>query len=318
MTHINFVSKASTYTASWRMRAQKPIELLNVHTDIKATTSNRVNLEADLCVFSKHFSPLDMYEDVKKCKEAGVLTIFDVCDNHWNGREHGPHYTKMCKEVDLITCNSKNMQEAIKENTGRDSFVCLDPIMFPQREPSLYTARGTYMPKLLWFGHASNFQGLVRWLPNIPTRVTVMSNKPLIHNKVDNIGWRPMLVETSIKDYDLVLIPSGGFPWSTCKSPNRAVDSLWSGKPFVSDDPNVYGELIPFGFQCDTLGFEFPKVLQELKNDPQKVRAKVEHGQGYLRKNLNDEIVLESWLNVLKRLDLIEREDLNFATTNGS
>lgn len=307
MTHINWVSKGSTYLASHRLRVQKPVTLINTYTDIKATISDRADLTADLNIFSKHFKTEEMYEDVLACKIKGIPTIMDVCDNHFQ-RDNSKHYIKMCEAVDQVTCNSKNMKVAIEAHTDRTAFVISDPIVFPYKEPSLFKSNGSYGPKVLWFGHSSNLEGLKRWLPNILCKVTVVSNQPLVHNKVDFIPWRPLLVEEMIKDFDIILIPSSGFTWANCKSPNRAVDTLWSGKTFITDDEDVYKDVLPFGYLVDKDGLQVHDVLNTLRTNPEEAKEKIIKGQQYLKDNLNDESVLEAWLDTFKQLNLIELE----------
>lgn len=160
----------------------------------------------DIIILAKHGWPDFVAKGFGK-------VVFDVCDDHFH-TSNEEHYRKWCLKADLITCNSLEMQDIIKRETGRDAEIIHDPYEQPLRPP-----RCSRPP--LWFGHGSNFGDILPLIPQVPDLMLV-SNYP--HPKV--IQWSPEVMDRAYERAGIVLIPTGH---KRAKSANRAVDAIRRG-----------------------------------------------------------------------------------------
>lgn len=287
---VRFVSHAGNTLASHRMRVMKPHELLSNVKDIDVDIKDEADMDADVNVFQKHLN--QMYDPcmVDMCKRFGVKTVFDISDDHFT-KDHKQYYIDMCKAVDLITVNSVNLQEAVKAHVGRDSVLVKDPITFPRYNGKLNLKE----PKLLWYGHASNLQGLQNVAPGITDPLHVITNIP-VDVDMENITtqlWEPGLVEDVIPQYDVVLLPLS--PDKQNKNTNRAVDALHAGRFVIADSKRVYGELEQFIYIGDIV-----EGIEWVKNNPEEAQAMVRNGQDYVTEKYSDLVVKNQWEEALK------------------
>jgi hypothetical protein len=305
---IHFVSKAGPKLASFRMRIQTPVQLLNSSLDVvEATYGIDPVPEATINVFSKHFEKAKHLIAMDAKDDLGYIGVFDVCDDHFD-REDGPYYETMIKRADAVTCNSKNMQERIYEVTGVMARIIPDPISFPNTSFKQYSEGDT--PKVLWYGHSSNMRSLAFVAKTSPVVVTAYCDK--LYKGIPNVSvkkWGLGVVEGVIKDYDIVLLPTQEHPWAKCKSPNRAVDALVAGKYVITDSPEIYEDLKDFVRINPNLAKpgELQKELEFWKNNPDVVKKMVEGGQKYVEKMCTSDKILDQWLEVLKDVGLIKR-----------
>lgn len=301
--NVCFVGAGNASLASHRLRILKPAELLNVGCGgkIEAITRTVPVKEANVLVFSKHFNQRNTVLAASQAPEFGQHTVFDICDDHFD-RENGPFYEKMCEIVDAITCNTENMQERIYSVTGELATIIPDPYTFPEGK---LEERYVNEPQLLWFGHASNLSPLMNWLDHVGDRkVTCITNMPVNHPKVEWKPWRPGKVERLIKNYDIVLIPSGDEPWVKMKSPNRAVDSIIAGKWVIADSEEIYGDLRGYMSLIKNPG-EIEDAIDMWKNDLPTVEASIKEGQEFIKKEFGNDKILDGWLSVFEQLGLV-------------
>lgn len=306
MIKVNFVSQGGPSLASHRFRVVKPCELLNRFTGgfIDATTSVRTENTAAVNIYNKHFDQRGNILSAHSGPDLGYKTVFDVCDNHFESEDKkmADYYMAMCLAVDVVTCNTANMQEAIYEHTGVLAKIIPDPISFPSALPKHNTE-----PKLLWYGHTSNFPALIPWLDTLDQRVTVVCDQQVSHPKADWIQWRPNLVEAIIKDYDIVLLPTDLSKEShKCKSPNRAVDAINAGKLVITNNKDIYESLLPFLVYADKLEYIRSFINAYSNPDFSVIADKIEKGQKFIRENFNDDVILRAWLGVFKDLGIIK------------
>lgn len=295
---VNFTAQGNSYLASHRMRVQKPTQLLNVGVEeITATITRRVDHLADVNVFGKHFDTEGNLEALIDT-EGRYKTVFDVCDNHFD-REHSDYYKSMCEGADLVTCNTAAMALAILEKTGKIAHIIPDPITF---------FKDKYIPvknpQFMWYGHSSNIEPLMAWLPHVKGRIKVISDGQVNHPNIDWTGWKPLVVETVIANTDFVLIPSTEHNWVSCKSPNRAVDAIYAGKVVIADNSDVYGDLKDFIHIIDDPK-EIPDIVVNVQENPKETADMIEAGQAYVEKHYGNDVVIDGWLEVLKELKVI-------------
>ena len=131
----------------------------------------------------------------------------------------------------------------------------------------------------------------------------MVSKDPVQHPKITWVKWKSGLVEDIIKDFDVVLIPTTKHPWTKCKSPNRAVDAIHSGKLVITDNKEIYGSLGEYIEIIDN-PFDLNDVLSNY--DEAKVRQKIKFGQKFITNEYSDEKILNGWLTVFKDLGLVK------------
>ncbi len=202
-------------------------------------------------------------------REACKRMIMDVCDDHFRG-PLASHYRLACGLADVVTCNSKAMQQAIKDHTGKDAVVIDDPYEDPELEP----AEGE---GVLWFGHSSNMRDL--------DTIAAQISYPL--HIVNNDNYTPDVLDRALKACRCTIIPSGH---KKGKSANRAIRSIRYGKYPVCGPLPAHEEL--------GLGlFDIKDELDEaMKCDMSGV---VRHLQDKVRERFCPQKVAKDWYGVL-------------------
>jgi len=292
------------------MRVYTPTVLINSSVEggnISATFGKTPDPKATINVFSKHFDKVENLVAIDAKDDLGYKAVFDVCDDHFD-REHKEYYEAMIRRADLVTCNSANMQERIYSVTGKLAKVIPDPITFPDGEFKEYK-KGA-VPKVLWFGHSSNLGSLYEISSKNAAQITAYSEK--LFRGIPNVNvqkWELGKVEEIIKDFDVVVIPTQNHPWARCKSPNRAVDALISGKYVITDSADIYGDLKKY--VCINASLSEPnaldKELEYWSNNPEEISKKIKKGQEFVKKKYSSDAVLNGWLDVFKELGLISK-----------
>ena len=176
--------------------------------------ADRVTLGNDVIIAAKHGWNAHLI------RRHAKRMIMDVCDDHFDNK-HGPHYLTACQLADVVTCNSKTMQQIIKDRTGRDSIVIDDPYEDPELKP-------TSGKCLLWFGHHTNLPALQAIADRIKYPTAVVSS----HNYDKLDSW--------LKACRAVIIPTDH---RKAKSANRAIRAIRYGKYPVCGDLPAYAEI---------------------------------------------------------------------------
>lgn len=174
----------------------------------------------DIFICSKHGWPDEIAKGYKRI-------VFDVCDDHFM-TQHEPHYREWCRRADLITVNSKVMQDIVSRETGREATLIPDPYEQTEKRPRVHA-------KLLWFGHASNSGDLERVLPSLTGYdIEIVSN-------IKNFPmWTPDTMNSAFNRAGLVILPTGK---SMAKSANRAIESIRRGIYPVANHLPAYADL---------------------------------------------------------------------------
>lgn len=291
---VTFVSQGNSILASHRYRVETPVAYLNTFVDgVEAVVKTKADTQSDINVFQKHFDQAGNLLAMASAKDFGYLTVFDVCDDHFD-RAHGDYYERMCQLADHITCNSANMQERIYEVTGKLATIIPDPVTFPKITPD---KKDYSEPRILWFGHSSNVEPLLKWADKCPFRITAVCNAEINHTNIDFHLWGLGVVESLIKDHNVVILPKPEGEHVKCKSPNRALDAINSGCYVLSDNLDVYSGL-PVNF-CSLEAF-----LSEFKNYDHE--ADILRAQSFVDKNFKNQVILDSWLDVFQKLGVTD------------
>jgi hypothetical protein len=230
MQKISFVTGGNEGIASFRYRILAPSQFLGQHM-IQTTVSTDAAPDASVVIFSKHWTYND-WSYAWFCKERGQKVIFDVCDDHFEGKL-SEHYFRMCSIADLVICNSHEMQARIKEVLHKDSIVIEDPVISRQQP---YTRDKT--PSGLWYGQAMNINGLYQvYTGNYPLEIAMPGNielPPQFENNLVNLSqWHPGIVGEASQRNSYAILPYR--QGKNAKSANRVLEALWCGLPVITD-----------------------------------------------------------------------------------
>lgn len=103
--------------ASLRYRVLSPIGAMpkdhrhQIVASLREEAHRLAALDADVIVFSKSFDPVNE-ELTLQAAARGVPVVFDVCDDHYQHPQHGPHYRRMTELADLVVCSTEQMKRA--------------------------------------------------------------------------------------------------------------------------------------------------------------------------------------------------------------
>lgn len=230
---INYVTQAGPDTASFRYRIGLPTRYLKLEDEVFVT---KEPVKADIHVFSKAFKEEDA-EMFMSCE----TTVFDVCDN-WFGNNNKPGRTErilpMVEKANLITVPTREMAKIVYETTGKPALVIEDPLEFPRVEPRPLSDP----PKILWFGHETNFYFEEVAKVKYPFTI-VTACKP---GKIDNLSmipWSLPVMYQELKKADIVIIPSRVSEITRGKSHNRVTEAINAGCQVVAYPLPAYREL---------------------------------------------------------------------------
>jgi uncharacterized Rossmann fold enzyme len=222
---VSFIHKGGPVMASYRYRAEVPA------SQLANTTLN--NPDADVLIFAK--PALEEVIEATRARMQGKRVIVDFCDDHFTE----DHYKAMAFLADAVTCPTESMAGVIKEHTGLDAQVIIDPYTFDEAEPH---CRGS---RVLWFGHAVNIHSLRRVQPDLGPVVVVS-------NVAGSIPWSLETMQRELRLADIVIIPAT----AEYKSANRAVEAIRQGcfvvaepHPSIKDFPGIWIGNIKEGIQ---------------------------------------------------------------------
>jgi glycosyltransferase involved in cell wall biosynthesis len=267
----------------------------------------------DVVIFSKTFSSVNE-EIANYAKQRKIKIIFDICDNRFILPEFSQNYKNMVDLSDKVVVNTDLMAEIVKQYTGRDSSVIQDPYEFQRCKPNFKPRSDTL--NLLWFGHHSNIDALKAMIPtlaplskqirlklHIVTSANIgmeqackQFNKQSSNFKLFFSEWSVAATQKAMQQADMVLIPSFSNTIKSVKSPNRVIESLWSGRFVVADPLPSYKEFAQFAWiDEDLLG----GIIWGLQN-PNKVIHNIRESQGYIEQNFSPEKIGAMWKDLLE------------------
>ena len=225
----------------------------------------------DVLVYGKHLVSMEVARKFKK-------RIYDICDNHFHTEGLEDYYREHAREADLVTCNSEVMRKIIKAETGRDAHIVLEPYESSEFIPNIG-------PRLLWFGHASNFQDLERITPKLRHPLLALSNHP------DCATWSRETQKQAMLNPCIVIIPTGK---SLAKSENRMVEAIRNGKYVCAEHLPSYEQFEQFF----PLGAIPEHIEHALANEKASLEA-VREAQHYIRDRYSPKTIAKQWLEVI-------------------
>lgn len=228
----------------------------------------------DILVYGKHFVTEAQISRFKR-------SIYDVCDDHFDNPELKDYYLKHCDLADAVTCNSEAMKERIKQATGRDAFIVGEPYESENIVPGIG-------PKLLWYGHSSNFKDLERISPFLKHPLLALSNHP------DCAEWSLEAQRKALWSECIVIIPTGK---SLCKSENRMVEAIRNGKYVCAEHLPAYEKFKQF-FDLGDIPDHIDRALSNYKDSLERVIA----AQEFIQDRYSPKTIARQWLEVFHAL----------------
>lgn len=312
-------------TASIRYRVLMPIEqtqngpfehrvvtiLPNAQPETKAAA-----LDCDLMIFSKSF--LESNEALgRQALGAGIPVIFDVCDDHYDHPQYGPHYRAMTALATQVTCNGEQMA-AVASGYARSAPVVIeDPYEGPRGDPRF--APGERL-RLLWFGHPGNLDSLEGAIAEIAAfamrrpvelRVLTQLNGPIVEAcrrlseryaprlEVSASSWSLEAQWSELAQCDAVILPSLQTRAKRVKSANRMLQALWAGRPAIAHPLPAYE---PFGGWTPVTP-SLSEGLERLVAEPDTVSSRVSRAQSFIETHYSPAKLGEHWRRVLEAYD---------------
>jgi hypothetical protein len=287
----------------------------------------------DLVVFQKIYDD-SAIELARSLRTRGIVTVFDLCDNHFFNPDCLPALTeravrleRMLDTVDAVSVSSEPLRELL---AGRQcEAVVIDDAfdVLPTGEPPSSKLRGwhrlgrktnTKRLRLVWFGNAglgSPPFGLVH-LPKIlplldevdvdfPLNLTVISNSRRKYEEAvagariqtRYIEWGLAEFPTVFQQHDICVIPIEINPFTVCKTANRVALSLWLGVPVIADPIPSFQEFSRFILLDD-----WAVNLERYASTPALRMRHAEEGRAYVATTHTKARVISQWSDFFTRL----------------
>lgn len=295
MINVSYVTTGNDNIASFRYRILSPAQNLGRHL-IVPSIGSLAKKESDIVIFSKHWTYND-WSYAKFCKLRKQKVIFDVCDDHFEGK-FSDHYRRMLDVADTITCNSYEMAEVIKEKVDRDVVIIPDPVLSPQLPYNPNTAVG-----LCWYGQSMNIHGLYDvYTPDCtyPLEIVIPGNvQPPAHFQAPWIEWTPWqkdIIPLLAERNTVAVLPYR--QGKVAKSANRVLEALQCGMVVLTDPIPSVQELPKAGIMyLDQPINEIMAIVQE-----RDWESEIEKAQKHIAENYSPEVIADKWAQVFGSL----------------
>jgi hypothetical protein len=293
--NVSYVTSGNENIASFRYRVLAPAKGLAKHF-IKPSIGRLASKESGVVVFSKHWTYND-WSYAKFCKLRGQKVIFDVCDDHFEGKL-SDHYRRMVDVADAITCNSTAMAVTIAKKTGRGSEVIADPVLSPRMEP-----RFKEQVNLTWYGQSMNIHGLFDVYTKdclYPLEVAVPGNiQPPEYFQAPWITWVPwhkdVIPEVADRN-NIALLPYR--QGKDAKSANRVLEALQCGMMVLTDPIPAVVELGNNGIRY--LDKPLNEVIESIKDSDWT--HEILEAQKMIDETYSQEVIADKWAQVFRSL----------------
>lgn len=255
-------------------------------------------------VFTEHAIKL-----ARDAKARGAQVIVDFCDDFFDHAKRGPVQKSLLALADKVVASTEAMARAIENQGAHAAAIIADPVELPK-------GAGRFHPgpilKLLWFGHAVNFDTLAQFLPGLaqyakeqPLHLTVVTQLP--NGAADLAKILPAGIETkytawsieatkeALADCDIVIIPTLDHAKKACKSPNRLVEALWAGRFVVAGPLPAYHAFRDSAWVGDDL---IAGIRWALEN-PNEVVHRIRQGQQEVEQFFSAEAIGKAWENAI-------------------
>lgn len=285
-----------------------------------------------IVVFQKLYDQ-ESIDLVKKLKSRGVITIFDLCDNHFFYQledaaalvERTEKLQKMLDLVNVVSVSTLELQKIIKLKTNKIPVVIDDAIEPPKINilfKKYLTLKKEFLPKesfkVIWYGNAGTENppygiiDLVKVLPFLEQLNQEISvNLSVISNSLDSFKHYTSATKIPIKYYqwqlstfpyifsqhDLCIIPISLNHLTRCKTNNRLVLSLLLDVPVIADKIPSYEEFSEF-----VLFSDWENNLRKYAHSSLLRQQHIKQGKEYILAKYNQDRVVSQWSTLFETL----------------
>lgn len=258
----------------------------------------------DTVVISKVFDAFSLTL-AKDAKDRGAQLIVDFCDDHFEHVKIGTWLKALLQLADVVVVSTDTLAGVVASYGVDLPYVISDPVEFSKRDP-LFAPQETL--KLLWFGHASNLDTLVSWLPKLYEFVQYRAVSLTVVSEMKNHGaelaqfsvagldivyvpWSIDAMMQSLIACDIVVIPILEKDFNKNKSPNRLIEACWAGKFVVAGQLPAY---MPF---CDVawVGDDLVEGIKWGLDNPLLVREKILAAQQVISDSHSQSSIALAW-----------------------
>ena len=331
---IAWKSLGGIKSASFRYRALLPCKYLK-QEGWSCEIFRYKNIEQYQVVIFQKLYDESTIELVKTLKSKGVITVFDLCDNHFYYRldepsalaERQEKLQKMLDVVDVITVSTPELKKLIGSKTDKTPIVIDDALEPPKilifaREyfslkKRLVQTRKNYF-QIIWYGNAGTENppygmiDLLKVLPaleklnrEIPIKLSVISNSLDSFQKytssakisVKYYNWQLSTFPYIFSQHDVCIIPVSLNDLTRCKTNNRVVLSLLLGVPVIADEIPSYEEFSKF-----VLFSDWETNLRQYWQNPMLRQQHTKQGKEYILAKYNRHRVVSQWSDLLQKL----------------
>ena len=314
--------------ASYRFRATIPLQGMRPGDKIINNVEHAT--KDDIVVLAKKSTPKDLFY----LKEKGIKCVYDICDNRWRKyvspewiRDKIQPHNVICQNADAIVTTCQTMKDMIKKHIGRDSIIINDPVEAERKEPRTALKSRRYL-NIFTYGNSKHFNK-VQWRDligafidvNLEFKIIAMMDRSKKYKKMyeDQIEeGRMQIHEFELKKQyelmdqaDIVFLPlivnsKDDMAIIKCKSPNRIIDAIYSGKPVITshgiDTWNKFYRYADFIGMARTISVNFPAYANAIKNlinrPKSEINKRIIEGQHYISEHHSPEYVGQQWINL--------------------
>lgn len=244
-------------------------------------------------------------------RSRGTKVVLDYTDDHLTYlSELTPFYQEALLHIDLAVCSSPLLAINLSRSYTGPIEVIPDAIEVPLISTKLSLQSET---TALWFGHLTNLQFLIDFLPNLatsrPLRLIVLSNiealqriKANPYEIPDNVQtmcaiWSASSMLEAARISDFCIIPSErGNSRKAAVSSNRLLTALALGLPTAADRMDSYLEFSDYF--TDIRSPDFHKLLE----NPLAFTSKIGQIQGIIANKYSLEKIGMKWMQLMHRL----------------
>jgi hypothetical protein len=269
----------------------------------------------DLIIVGKIGINKDRFEywvkQIEEYKKIGSKIYLDYSDNHLGyDSAMKKYYEVLIKLSDQVIASSDQMKENIKKYWIGPISIIPDAIEVPFLH---HKNKINSITQLLWFGHASNIEYLVKYIHkeslinNKKYHLTVVSNTNGLELFVKNIkikekpknidlmSWtKDVMCEVALKS-DISLIPSSkDDPKKNGVSSNRLLTSLALGLPTLATSLDSYQEYKKYFLDIDMFSIDY--MMENLNFQ----KLLVDEAQKNVLNKYNIDNIGRMWLEIIK------------------
>jgi hypothetical protein len=327
---VSFVGSAMFMHASYRYRTLMPARALQEAKVECAIVTSYDGLNADVFVFSKHWTPDKDRAAIEQIKTPGFMAgnqiavvaedrpdpkvVFDVCDDHFDHPQLGDHYRWMCTHADLVVASTDRMRKIILEKVAWNApspevVVINDAYEFPELAPRHRWEQWT-PENVLWYGHPTNFEHLHRvWNQLKGYNLMVITNGIELTDTVAGkdfpvVPWNHENMMDGFKQSDIVVIPTGDEGYKSHKGANRMLEAIRQGVFVVAEPHPEYNKFKEWMYIGD-----IGKGLAWVQSNKKYIKGRIESAQKFVSSNYHPQIIGKKWIKALSSIWGAESND---------